>query len=250
MNIENPVVSVIIPAYRCSETIDAAIQSVLIQDVSLEVIVINDASPDNLDSIMEKYKEDDRIVYIKNKRNMGAAKTRNRGVLLARAPYVAFLDSDDLWQPGKLKKQLNCLYKTEGVLCSTARELMTEDGQRTGRVIPVNHEVTYESLLKHNSIACSSVVLQTEVAREFPMIHEDSHEDYIAWLQILGKYGVGYGISEPLLLYRKSTKGKSGNKIKSAWMTFKVYRYMGFGWIKSMCCFVSYVWNGVKKYYL
>ena len=250
MNIENPRVSVVIPAYRCAETIDKAIRSVLIQDVPLEVLVINDASPDDVDSVMEKYKEDERVVYIKNKKNMGAAKTRNKGVALANAPYVAFLDSDDLWRPGKLKKQLNCLNKTKGVLCSTARELMTADGKKTGRVLPVNRHLTYEMLLKHNSIVCSSVVLRTDVAREFPMIYEDSHEDYIVWMQILRKYGKGYGINEPLVLYRQSASGKSGSKLKSAMMTWKAYRYMGFGWLQSMRCFVSYTWNGVKKYYL
>ena len=80
------------------------------------------------------------------------------------------------------------------------------------------------------------------------MEHEDSHEDYIMWLKILQKYKTACGINEPLLNYRLSNTGKSGSKLKSAKMTFKVYRYMGFGIIKSLICFCSYAVHGVLKY--
>lgn len=135
-------------------------------------------------------------------------------------------------------------------MCATARELMNADGALTGRIIPVKEQITYDILLRHNSISCSSVLIRTEVAREFPMKHEDSHEDYIMWLEVLRKYGTASGINEPLLKYRLSSSGKSGNKLKSAWMTFTVYRYMGFSIGKSLACFCSYMVNGIKKYYL
>ena len=133
-------------------------------------------------------------------------------------------------------------------LCCTARELMKPEGELTGKVIGVKEQITYRDLLRHNSINCSSVLLRTEVAREFPMAHEDSHEDYITWLRILKKYGIAIGINEPLLKYRLTNSGKSGSKLKSAVMTFRVYRYMGFSWPKSAVCFISYALHGVWKY--
>lgn len=243
-----PLVSVVIPAYNCAGVISGAIASALAQDVLLEVIVISDRSPDGLDSIMEQFREDPRVHYICNEVNLGAAESRNRGVAAARGDYVAFLDADDLWVPGKLRKQLNVLEKSGAVLCATARELMTPEGKLTGRVIPVKEVITYRELLKHNSINCSSVLMKTEVAREFPMGHADSHEDYIMWLQVLQKYGEVRGISEPLLQYRLSNTGKSGSKLQSAKMTFMVYRYMGFSFPKSCACFASYACHGVWKY--
>lgn len=81
---------------------------------------------------------------------------------------------------------------------------------------PVREEITYRSLLRHNCINCSSVLVRTQAAREFPMCHEDSHEDYIAWLGILKKYKRAVAVNEPLLKYRLTGSGKSGNKIKSA----------------------------------
>lgn len=245
---EEPLVSVIMPAYRCADTIKQAIDSVLIQEVPLELLVINDCSPDDLDRVMESYREEERVRYLKNEKNLGASGTRNRGVQMARGTYTAFLDSDDWWEKGKLKKQIDLLERENAVLCSTARELITPEGKRTGRIIGVREEITYRSLLLHNSINCSSVVLRTDVAKEFPMQHEDSHEDYIMWLSILKKYGRAVAVNEPLLKYRLTTKGKSGNKLKSASMTFRVYRYAGLGLIPSCFWFCVYAVNGVVKY--
>ena len=245
-----PLVSVVMPAYRCAGTIGAAIDSVLCQDVSLELLVIDDCSPEPLDAALEPYRNDPRVRLIRNEQNMGAAQTRNRGVTLARGEYVAFLDSDDIWLPGKLRKQLDLLEENGMVLCATARELMTPDGKLTGRVIPVPEEISYRELLKHNCINCSSVVIKTEVAREFPMHHEESHEDYIMWLEVLQKYGSACAINEPLLKYRLSNTGKSGSKLQSAKMTFGVYRCMGFGLCRSMLLFAGYAFHGVKKYAL
>ena len=242
-------VSVVMPAYNCAASIGASIESVLCQDVPLELIVVNDRSPDDLDAAMAPYLADERVVYVTNEQNMGAAMSRNRAMEMARGKYIAFLDSDDIWLPGKLERQLAILEESGSVLCCTARALMTPEGIDDGRVLPVTEVITYKDLLRHNSIACSSVVIRTEAAREFPMGHEDSHEDYIMWLQVLRKYGDARGINEPLLRYRLSNTGKSGSKLHSAKMTFMVYRYMGFSLPKSLLCFASYAINGVKKYY-
>lgn len=243
-----PQVSVIIPAYNCAGYISKAIDSVLNQEVELEIIVINDNSTDNLDEVMEKYRDNPALFYVKNSKNLGVAEARNKGVNLAKGKYIAFLDADDYWEKDKLKKQLKALEKTGAVICCTAREMMQPNGELTGRTIPVKEKLTYRELLKHNSINCSSVLLEAAVAREFPMEHDDSHEDYLMWLEILQKYQYACGINEPLLKYRLSPGGKSGDKMKSAAMTFKVYRYMGFGWMKSLVCFFSYALHGIWKH--
>ncbi|MCI7814458.1 MAG: glycosyltransferase family 2 protein [Lachnospiraceae bacterium] len=245
---DKPLVSVVIPAYQCSHLIEKAIDSVLIQDVELEVLVIDDGSSDDLDQVMRQYEDDRRVRYIKNEKNMGVAATRNRGVRLAEGRYIAFLDADDWWAHGKLKHQLSAIRESDAVLCSTARELVTPEGKRTGRVISVPQKITYHMMLSHNCIACSSVLVKREVMMAVPMEHEDCHEDYLAWLKILREYGDGCGINEPLLKYRLSSAGKSGNKFHAAKMTWKVYQYMGFSAGQSMWCFIRYAFCGVGKY--
>ena len=247
---EEVLVSVIIPVYNGARYIRQALDSALAQDVPAEILVIDDGSKDNLDEVMREYQEYPQIRYMKNEQNLGVAETRNRGVSMAAGEYVAFLDADDVWEEEKLKKQLALIRKNGTVICSSARELMKPDGTLTGYIIPVKTEYAFKDILGGNPINCSSVLVKTEVAREFPMHHDDSHEDYLMWLEILKKYGKGCAVNEPLLKYRVSETGKSGSKLHSAKMTYKTYRYMGFGPVRSCLYFIGYAVQGIKKYFL
>ena len=241
-------VSVIIPAYNCEKYIGKAIESTLEQNVPLEVLIIDDCSADATETVVHKYLDHPQVHYYKNEKNLGAAASRNRGVKLASGKYVAFLDSDDWWAPGKLEKQLKKIQEEHAVLCSTGRELVGLDGNSLGKCIPVHERISYRMLLRQNEINCSSVLLLRDVALEFPMEHEECHEDYFTWMRILEKYQFACAVNEPLLKYRLSNQGKSGGKLKSAVMTYKTYRAVGFGRVKSAVCFVCYAVNGVWKY--
>ena len=153
-----PEVSVVIPVHNGAKTLPKALDSALCQRVELEIIVIDDCSEDDLEHALIPYGRDDRVRVLKNEKNLGAAASRNRGVKEARGNYVAFLDSDDYWAPGKLEKQLQQLKQGNYVLCSTARELMTPEGELTGRMIGVKEKITYRELLRHNSIlSCAEI---------------------------------------------------------------------------------------------
>ena len=242
-------VSVIIPAYNCAKFISKAVDSALAQDVPVEIIVVNDCSPDDLDQVMEAYTDQSQVRYLKNETNMGVAWSRNKGIRLSRGAYIAFLDADDCWEADKLKKQLQLMQEKNTVICSTARELMTLDGALTGYIIPVKTEYTFKDLLCQNLINCSSVLIKREVALEFPMHHDDCHEDYLMWLEVLKKYDRGCAVNEPLLKYRIHSTGKSGSKWHSAKLTYRTYRCMGYSHFRSACCFVQYAFHGVKKYF-
>ncbi len=242
------VVSVIMPAYNAQKYIAKAIESVLCQNVPLELFIIDDCSTDHTAEIAGKYVDSGRVILLRNERNLGVAESRNIGIRRAAGKYVAFLDADDWWEEKKLEKQCRRLAQTGCVLCCTGRELMKLDGSSLHKVIGVSEEITYAMLLRTNSINCSSVVMETSVAREFYMCHDELHEDYILWLNVLQKYGKAYGVNEPLLKSRMSKGGKSRNKLKSAKMQFGVYRYMGFGVLKSCYYFLMYAFHGVLKY--
>ena len=245
---EKPLVSVVMPVYNGERYIGKAIESALGQEVPVEVLVIDDCSADGTELAVMKYMDSGKIRYIQNEQNMGAARSRNRGVKEARGKYIAFLDADDWWEKGKLAAQLAAREMTGEVICSTGRDLMNPDGTFTGKYIPVKSRLDYHELLKHNSINCSSVLILREVALEFPMEHDDSHEDYITWLKVVRKYGHATGINRPYLKYRLSQGGKSRNKAKSAIMTYQVYRYVGYGPLRSACFFLSYALHGIWKY--
>lgn len=271
-------ISVVIPLYNAGNYIEKAVESVLCQDVEKEIIIIDDFSTDGtVEWFVERLEREysvsgdkeykkktseqlqcslfwyDKIhgtnirIY-KNNENLGVARTRNVGVKLADGEYIALLDADDWWMQDKLKRQLRMLEKTGAVLCNTARELVNSDESPTGIIIDTPKKITLKLLEKTNYINCSSVLAKKEVLEKYPMKHDDAHEDYITWLNILKEYKFVVGINVPLLKYRLSAAGKSRNKFKSACMTYKTYCYAGYGRIKAFFLMFSYTYNGIKKY--
>ena len=133
---ETPKITVIIPAYHCAATIGQAIRSALRQQVPMEILVLEDCSDEQMESVRQEFAREP-VFFLKNEQHLGASGSRNRGAAMAKGEYVAFLDADDWWADGKLKKQLALMEKTGCVLSCTARELVTPDGKQTGKVIPV-----------------------------------------------------------------------------------------------------------------
>lgn len=241
-------VSVIMPAYNCENYIEEAIRSVLNQEVPLELIIIDDNSTDKTEEKVKSFRENQRIIYMRNESNLGVAASRNRGMEMAKGKYIAFLDSDDYWTPDKLQKQTALMEEKRAVLSSTGRELMDKDGELSGKIIGIKEVITYKELLKGNVLNTSGVMVLTEVARRYPMEQDHLHEDYIMWLSILKDYGVAYGLNEPLLKYRVMKGTKSASKLKSAKMTFGVYRYMGLNIFQASYYFCFYAVRGLLKY--
>jgi len=110
---KDPLVSIVIPTYNCGRYVEEAVDSVLGQTYrNMEIIVVNDGSTDDTESRLEKYKDRIRIV---SQANRGLSGARNVGIGLSTGEYVAFLDSDDRWLPGKLERQLACFQELEGI---------------------------------------------------------------------------------------------------------------------------------------
>ena len=99
------------PAYNCENFISHAIDSVISQTYkNWELIVVDDCSIDRTAEIVKEYiKKDCRIQYYKLDKNSGAAMARNKAIELAKGKYIAFLDSDDIWFPEKLRKQISLM---------------------------------------------------------------------------------------------------------------------------------------------
>lgn len=114
MQTDDVLVSVVIPVHNGAGFVCQAIDSALIQDVPVEILVVDD---DSTDGVMEKYQDGPRVRYLKNETCMGVASTRNRAVSLAKGNYIAFLDVDDCWMSDKLRVQLNLMSTTGAVLC-------------------------------------------------------------------------------------------------------------------------------------
>ena len=115
--IENNV-SIVMPSYNSAKFIEKSIDSVINQTYkNWELLIIDDCSPDNSLELIKKYCQiDSRIKLIIHEKNLGVAESRNRGLKEAIFPYVAFLDSDDIWDPYKLEEQINFMLKNKAAI--------------------------------------------------------------------------------------------------------------------------------------
>lgn len=249
---ENIGVSVVMPAYNSEKTISLAIDSVLCQThKKLELIVVNDCSKDGTEKIVLEYaKKDSRVRLITNPENSGVSQTRNNGVLAAKYEWIALLDSDDCWAENKLELQLEKMAEhPESAICFTATAYMDEDGNRSDYVLSVPEKVTYSDVLRQNIVSCSSVMVKKIALIENPMpTRRDIHEDFATWLSILKKTPYAVGVNVPLLIYRVSRNGKSGNKLKAAKMQLRTYRESKVPFFKAAYCFIVYALRNFKKF--
>lgn len=243
-------VSIIIPVYNAEDFILKTIKSVQEQTYeNWELLLIDDCSKDSSGRLIEaKSKEDNRIKYIKLEENSGAAVTRNLGLSKARGRYVAFLDSDDIWKPDKLKKQIDFLNDREVSFCFTSYRYMNSDGSPTHKVARAPEKINYDGLLKNTIIGCSTVLIDRFIIGDFRMVNVRRGQDTATWLSLLKKIDYAYGLYEDLVWYRIVKESLSHNKfnaIKRTWNTYRNIEKLSI-W-KASYVFIFYAYNAAKK---
>ncbi len=218
-------VSIITPLHNSEAYISETINSVLNQSYDgWELIVVDDMSEDDSAQIVESYVEkDSRIRLIRLKENSGAAVSRNTAIEAAKGRYIAFLDSDDMWLPEKLEKQLNFMYETGCPFTYTGYEKINEHGKRLGKV-GIPETATYKSLLKTCFIGCLTVMIDTAYFGKVTMPQLRKRQDYGLWLQLLKQTEKAKGLPEVLAHYRVHSASISANKLNTATYTWRLYR--------------------------
>lgn len=250
---QKPVISVIIPAFNAGRYIVDALDSAQQQTfTAIEIIVVDDCSTDNTVLLVEEaMKNDSRICLIKLNENGGVAKARNIAIDKAQGDWIAFLDSDDIWEREKLEKQLIVAAREEADLVCCSYDCIDETGISLNRGCSVPHLVTYNQMLSVNSIGCSSVLLSASIARSAHFPEDFYHEDYLLWMRLLGTGIKAVGLDETLMHYRICKGSRSANKLLAAKNRWRIYRQgLGMGRLSSLFAFVRYGLAGIRKYYL
>lgn len=246
-----PKVSVIMPAYNSEEFIEQAIRSALNQTYSnLEVIVIDDNSSDTTKDIVERLAvEDDRVKLIQNDHNLGAARSRNKGIDLCSGEYVALLDSDDIWYPRKLEVQMELAIKEKADIVYCSYAMIDEQGHKKCSDFIVSEQITLDSTLAKNEIGCLTVILGPNVIRKYRFSHEYYHEDFALWVQLLKDGMKAVGTKQVLAAYRLRENSRAANKFNAAKRRWRIYRnLLGLSAIKSGYYLLRYAVSGVLKY--
>lgn len=244
-------VSIVMPVHNAERYLEEAIRSVMTQTYShWELIVVDDASTDRSVEIATALSlEDTRIKVYSNPAPTGYPATpRNMAVELAKGRYIAFLDSDDMWLPGKLEHQLPFFSESEkiGVVFSNY-EKIDEDSERDNRVIKARKITDYKKLLLGNVIGNVTAIYDTErVGKVY--FQKVRHEDYAMWLSILKRGYVARNTGEVMALYRVTGNSVSAHKLHLLSWQWSIYRNVEkLGLLRSAYCYANYAIRGFMK---
>ena len=214
-------VSIIVPVYRAAKYIAKTMECVEAQTyLDWELILVDDCGADGSLSVIEDYRETsmagEKIRILRNATNLGAAKSRNRGVQEARGRYIAFLDADDLWLPTKLEKELAFLQEKEAAFVFTSYEFGDENAKRTGRVVRAPEELDFRHALSRTVIFTSTVMFDTwRLDKSLIHMPDMESEDTALWWKILKTGVTARGLDQVLTIYRRPEGSLSSNKVKA-----------------------------------
>ena len=203
----NPEVSVIIPTYNRRAMVREAIDSVLAQTAAgFELIVVDDGSSDGTGEDLARFSaEHSDTIRIEHTTNRGPAAARNRGVAMARAPLIAFLDSDDLWAPKKLGRHLEFMCENPGCAISQTDEIWIRNGRRVNPGMRHRKRAGdfFIESLRTCLVSPSAVLMTKKLFDSIGGFDEDmsAAEDYDLWLRIQVEHEIGL-LDEPLVTRR------------------------------------------------
>lgn len=246
-------VSIITPSYNSANFIVDTIEAILRQTYPYwELLITDDCSTDNSVEIIEKYtRKDPRIKLLRLEKNSGAGVCRNKSIEAAKGRYIAFCDSDDVWMPQKLEKQLAFMEKKGCALTYSSYILMDEDRNEKGIMVCMR-KIDFASMKRDDGIGCLTAMYDTEKVGKMYMSSIRKRQDWGLWLEILAKCKVAYGIKEPLAYYRIRSGSISNNKFALVKHNINVYRtILKFSALKAYLFFLfvfipTYLWKKLK----
>jgi teichuronic acid biosynthesis glycosyltransferase TuaG len=237
-----PLVSIITPSWNVEGLIGETIASVQAQSFAdWELLIADDCSTDSTAAVIESHAASDpRVRLIRQPRNGGPALARQAAIEQAQGRFIAFLDSDDLWLPAKLERQIAFAREHRAALSFTAFRRINEDGSVTGRLISVPASLTYDQLLRNTAIATLTALVDRDIAGPIAMKNE-GYDDFCLWLSILKSGHVAYGLNEDLARYRVRGVSVSSRRMRAAGWVWYIYRNVErLSLVKSAWCFAHW----------
>ena len=221
----NDLVSVIMPSYNTGRFIKETIESVLAQSYpTWELIIVDDCSTDNTDEVVNQYLVDERIRYIKNDTNSGAAVSRNRALREAKGKWIAFLDSDDLWEADKLQKQILFMKDNDYHFSYTNYVEIDEESKVNGKSVTGPKRISKHGMYNYCWMGCLTVMYDADAVGLIQIADIKKNNDYAMWLKVCKKVNC-YLLDETLARYRKRSGSISNHGyMKLIKWHYKLYR--------------------------
>lgn len=251
----NELVSIITPMYKGAEFVGETIRSVLAQSYqNWEMIIVDDCSPDGGAGIraVTECTSDPRVRLIESKENRGSSGARNIALEAARGRYIAFLDSDDIWHPDFLEKQMSFMCERDAAMVfSSYRRIDEKTKENLLRPFIVPQRVNYRSLLKTCPIFPSTAVYDTCKTPKIFFNEQlgSMRDDYVYWLKMFKDIEYGYGNPDVLVDYRMRKTSVTGNKkkvIRPQWNV--LYKVEKLGLVRSLYNIICWGFISYSKY--
>ena len=210
---EYGLVSIITPSYNSTEFISEMIDSILAQTYkNWELLITDDCSTDDSVEVRQRYvKKDSRIKLFCLEKNAGGGVSRNNSIKEAKGRFIAFCDSDDLWTPDKLEKQILFMIEKDAAFSYGSYMLCDTIGKEIGINICLK-KLTYARIVMDNFVGCLSAVYDTEKIGKIYMPTIRKRQDWGLWISVLKKCKIGYGVKQPIGYYRIRENSVSSNK--------------------------------------
>lgn len=214
-------VSIVMPSYNTAEYIGASIQSVLNQTYkNWELLIVDDCSTDNTDAVVAGF-ADSRIRYLKNEKNSGAAVSRNYALREAKGRWIAFLDSDDLWAPEKLEKQVAFMLTHDYAFSYTQYEEIDDSGKKNGVFVTGPRKITQAGMFRYCWPGCLTVMYDAQRVGLIQIADIKKNNDYAMWLKVCRKADC-YLLPKCLAQYRR---GRAGSVSTHGYFTMIGWHY-------------------------
>lgn len=244
---EKPLVSIITPSYNAALFIINTVISVREQSYpNWEHIIVDDASTDPTPTLLEQFAEEDARVRIELlSENRGAAYCRNRATELAQGEFIAFLDSDDLWHPEKLQKQLEYMQANACGVCFSSYLHIDENGHSLGKRIKALPKLTYQKQLRNNYIGNLTGIYSVQSLGKIMAPSIRKRQDWAVWLEAIQRQGKpACGLQQDLAYYRVRSGSISSNKWKLIQYNYQFYRtFLGQSWPRASLNLLRFFWE-------
>lgn len=222
---EGHLVSIITPSFNSEKFISDTIQSVQNQThENWEMIIVDDGSVDKTVSIIKTFLEDKRIQLYQLEQNSGTGIARNKAVSLAKGRYIAFLDSDDLWKPEKLQKQIEFMHSENQPFTFSFYECIDEKGKALGKTNKAPKILTYKKLFWSNWIGNLTGIYDSDYFGKITISADRKRQDWMMWLTILKNIKTAKPVPESLAIYRIRENSISASKTALLKYNYNVYK--------------------------
>jgi teichuronic acid biosynthesis glycosyltransferase TuaG len=239
-------VSIILPNFNSSEFVSSSINSIKNQTYkNWNLIIVDDCSNDKTKKILKNFNNNKKIKILWLKKNRGAAYCRNLAIKRATSKYLAFIDSDDIWEKNKLEIQLKYMEKNNFDFTYTYYKTF---GLKSTKIkTPIKFD--FNSFTKNTSIATSTMIIKKRIIQGAKFTETAICEDYFFKCQILKKIKYAYCLKKFLTSYRIRKNSMQGSKIKNFYWIWKInYKYNKFNILQNLKSLFFISFNSIKKY--